>query len=269
MKSRPAINSDSYMVTDFIDQSRLIFDNIQTFIFPPVPSSEERISGEITLLKGEKKVLEKERARNERDREWKEKKSKEMALERDNDGMERAIRDVVRAEKKDRFLQSQIDGYDRTLVQISRMKSGQQQTRSKLVVMHATTKASISIEDAKHITSAYQQMKMMNETLNEIVEDVLSEEEDEEQNETFDLNDQRRIEELRRRNMEMADSKLMEEIPHISGISQNPANTHQPGHLSESEMLTQAKLDEKRLEQFLIGASSTEVRTTTATTTKK
>lgn len=266
--------NDSYIVSDFIEQSKFVIDNFQNFFFPPVSSSEERISGEINLLNTEKKQLEKERSKNNRNREWNEKKARDMAMERNNEGMERAIRDVVRAEKSDRFLQSQIDGYDRSLVQIRKMKSDQQQTKSKLVVMHATTKLSVSVEDAKHITREYQNMKMMNETLKEMVEDVLSEEADEEENETFDLNDQRRIDELRRRHIEMADSKLMEDIPYVRGLTQNNHHdAYPPGHLSDSEMLIQSKLDEKKLDQFIIGVSSSSsdarISTTVATTTIK
>ena len=171
--------------------------------------------------------------------------------DRNHSGIERVVKQQVRAEKKERFLLRQVDKKDKCIEEIETMKGDYEQTLSLLIVMNATNKKSVSFAEAQRITEAYKQQKTNNDRTKELVEMALDLSGEDEDGDQFNEADQKRVEELIKLSKDVGDQKMMENIPVVTGIAHE--NRHSSENMSQRELELKCRMDEKKLDNFLMG----------------
>ena len=222
-----------------------------TYVLPPDLTPEQKIARELAKLKAERDSLAREADDLRSDMRIEAKLLRQYEIDRDHNGIERAVKQQVRTEKKERFLLRQVDKLDKCIEEVMTIKGDHQQTLSLLIVMNATSKKSVSVAEAKRITQTYQNQKMNNDLIRDMVQDALNLSEEEEDGEQFNEADQKRVDELIKLSKDVGDQKMMDSIPLVTGIShQNRLNTE---NMSQKELELQCRKDEKKLENYLMG----------------
>lgn len=223
----------------------------ETWILPPDPTPEQKIARELSKLRNEKEVVMNEVDDLRMDLRIQTKLLKQYERERDHSGIERSVREQVRMEKRERFLVRQIEKANKCLEEATTIKSDHQQTLSLLIIMNATMKKSVGIPEATRITKAYSQQKMNNDKIRDMVETALGLDLEEDEDEEFTEADQQRVDELIKLSKDIGDQNIMNALPVVSGIPQKDMSGME--NMTKRELEIQCGLDEKKLENYLMG----------------
>lgn len=213
--------------------------------FPTPLTPDERIAQSRQAINEREKTLRRDLMRHEIEREDATATCTRWANEGNANELRRAIVAQVKSEKEEKYLQQQLDRLKATKKSIDRMINDHVQNKAIVRVMAATTEQSLDINYVKQTICEFNVNKMTNDTVRDMLEDALDDESEEE--EKFTEEDARRVEELMKLNMDVANHKLLDQIPIISDSS----NLSDILDMSEKQLHEKNSAAVREMEHFL------------------
>jgi hypothetical protein len=184
-------------------------------LFPTPLTPEQRIEQAQKAIKERERFLRRDVMRLEIEREDATKECTRYANEGNTNELRRAIVAQVKTEKEEKYLQQQLDRLKATKKSIDRMINDQVQNKAIVRVMAATTEQSLDINYVKQTIGEYNINKMTNDTVRDLLEEALDDQ-DEDEDDKFTEEDVKRVEDLMKLNTDVANHKLLDQIPIVS-----------------------------------------------------
>lgn len=223
-----------------------------TWILPPDLTPEQKIAREMAKLRAEREVVTNEIDDLRMDLRIQAKLLRQYEKERDHSGIERTVKEQVRMEKRERFLVRREEKANKCLEEATTIRADNQQTLSLLIIMNASMKKSVSIQEAMRVTNNYKDQKLNNDKMRDMIEAVLGlDVEEDEDGEQFTEADQQRVNELIQLSKDIGDQSIMNTLPMVSGIPQKDLSGME--NMTKRELDIQCNLDEKKLDHYLLG----------------